>query len=109
MWIVGNVKCSGDLADLKGISKTRFVTIKAKNRKRKNARLNINSSRRCSQVCIWKCWKDVKWILNFRESVRARRTAVEKLCRSYMQNINQPEDLQMFLDNISATSICSKL
>ena len=95
MWIVGNVKCSGDLADLKGISKTRFVTIKAKNRKRKNARLKINSSRRCSQVCIWKCWKDVKWIINIRESVRARRTTVEK----------QSKDLQMFL---SATSISSK-
>ena len=109
MWIVRNVKCSVDLADLKDISKTGFVTIKAKNRKRKNARLNINSSRRYSQVCIWKCWKDVKWILNFRESVRARRTAVEKLCRSYMQTINQPKDLQMFLGNISATSISSKL
>ena len=28
MWIVRNVKCSGDLADLKDISKTRFVTKK---------------------------------------------------------------------------------
>lgn len=46
---------------------------------------------------------------NFPQNVRTLRMIVEELLPTYTQNINQPKDLQIFLDKISATSISSKL
>ena len=46
---------------------------------------------------------------NFPQNVRTLRMIVEELLPTYTQNINQPKDLQIFLDKISATSISLKL